>query len=97
VKLDASDIGELRPLITETVLAVLDQIQRGEASLPSDRIGFLEPEAAALLGVRPHVLRDGRQRGLIQARRLGKSYVYSRQSLVEFVNSTENGTKKKRQ
>jgi hypothetical protein len=88
MKLDASDICDLRPLIAEAVRSTLDQFQASESKL-ADRLGFTEAEAAALLGVARHVLRDARLRGEIKARLLGKKYVYSKTTLVAFLNSTK--------
>ena len=55
-----------------------------EAGLPG-RIGYTEPEAATLVGVRPHVLRDCRLRGEISARRVGRRLIYSRDELERFL------------
>ena len=84
MKLEVSDIVDLRPLIAEAVRATLDQIQADESKL-SDRLGFTEPEAAGLLGVARHVLRDARLRGEIRARLVGRRYIYSRKTLVKFL------------
>lgn len=54
-----------------------------------ERLGYTEPEAASLLSVPPHVLRDCRLRGEISARKVGRCYIYSRRELVEFLNKRE--------
>ncbi len=87
VKLDADDLKDLQPLIAAAVRATVDQIQADDHRLDGGRLGYLEREAAALLGIQPHVLGDSRRRGEITARRVGKSYVYSRESLVKFLES----------
>ena len=78
------DEAALRPVIEATVRKTLEQIEDDRAKL-NGRLAYSEPEAAALLGVRPHVLRDVRLRGEIQARKVGKGYRYSRQALIEFM------------
>lgn len=84
MKLDASDLPELRPLIAAIVAETIDQRQAVEAQL-GNRLGFTEGEAAAALGVKAHVLRDCRLRGEISARRVGARYVYTRSSLLQFL------------
>ena len=45
------------------------------------RLAFTEPEAAALLGVKPHVLRDCRRRGELQGAKVGsRNPLYPRRS-----------------
>jgi hypothetical protein len=85
VKLDASDIAELQPVVDAVVRATLDLIRDSEAKL-TDRLGYLEPEAAAICGVERHVLRDCRLRGEIAARKIGKRIVYSRDALIRFLS-----------
>jgi hypothetical protein len=84
MKLDASDIADLRPLIAEAVRVTLQQIESAEAKT-SGRLGFTEPEGAAMIGVQRHVLRDCRLRGEIHARKVGSRYVYSREALLAFL------------
>jgi hypothetical protein len=84
MKLEAADIPELRPVIAEIVRAVLDEIDADQAKL-NGRLGYGESEAATLLGVERHVLRDCRLRGQIHARRIGKRVVYSRAALENFL------------
>ena len=70
--------------------AVADELERRQldgSSLPSGRIGFPEAEAAESIGVPRHVLRDCRLRGEIAARKVGRSYVYSRDALIDFLNA----------
>ena len=78
------DESDLRPLVHLVVGEVLDQV-RGEEAKLNGRLGYSEAEAAALLGVRPHVLRDCRLRGEIKARMVGKRYIYARESLIRFL------------
>jgi hypothetical protein len=84
VKLDPSDIADLRPLIRAAVVATMDEIRESESKLV-DRLGYPEAEAAALLGVERHTLRDCRLRGEIHGKKIGKRIVYSRDALVKFL------------
>ncbi len=84
------DEAELRPLIEATVKASLEQVEDDRAKLGA-RLAFSEAEAAALLGVKTHVLRDCRLRGEIQTKKVGKSFRYSREQLVQFMGSTASG------
>ncbi|HEX3999722.1 MAG TPA: helix-turn-helix domain-containing protein [Pirellulales bacterium] len=85
MKLDASDIGDLQPVITEAVRVAIAEIRDHEGRLPLERLGFCEVEASRLLGIKPHILGDARRRGEITARKIGKKYVYSRAALVRFL------------
>jgi hypothetical protein len=84
VKIDASDIADLRPIISAAVVAVMEELRQSELA-QSSRLAYPEPEAAALLGVRPHCLRDARLRGEISASRVGKKTVYQRGELLRFL------------
>ena len=81
ISLDAAD---LQPVIEATIEKVLDRFEEDRAKL-NGRIGFTEPEAAALLGIRPHVLADARRRGEIRATLIGKRFIYSRDTLLAFL------------
>lgn len=81
MKIDASDIADLRPIITAVVAEVLADLQSDEAKL-NGKIAFREAEAAALIGVQRHVLRDARLRGEISASRIGKRVIYEREQLL---------------
>jgi len=87
VKLDPADLPALKPLITVVVRATLEELQAADAKLDG-RLAYPEPEAAALLGVAPHVLRDARRRGELSARLCGKRYLYDRRELLRFLEST---------
>ena len=78
------DATDLRPLIQTVVAEVLAQSVTDKAKL-NGRLGYTEPEAAALLGVARHTLRDCRLRGEISARMVGRRYIYSRDSLLKFL------------
>lgn len=89
MKLDASDIQELAPVIREVVRAVLSELQvdRGTGSDQSERIGLTERDAAKALGLPYHVLRDARLQGRlsVQPQRIGRKLVYSRESLRQLL------------
>lgn len=87
MKLDPEDLKDLQPLISAAVRATVDEIRAEENRLDGGRLGYLEHEAAGLLGIPKHVLGDSRRRGEISARRIGKSYVYSRASLIQFLGT----------
>jgi hypothetical protein len=87
VKLDAGDVTDLQPVIAAVVRATLAEIEADEGKLDGQRLGYPEAEAAGLLGLRPHVLRDCRLRGEINGRLVGKKIVYSRTELLRFIGS----------
>jgi hypothetical protein len=55
---------------------------------PAGRLTVNEPEAAALLGMRKHQLRDRRLKGEISccSPRLSRPVLYTRENLLEFIN-----------
>ncbi len=75
---------DLQPLIEQVVHATVAQLLADQA-LSSDRIAFTEPEAASLLGVARHTLRDARLRGELAGSRVGKKIVYERTELLRFL------------
>lgn len=81
------DPADLRPLVQTVVNEVLASIGNNEARLPASRLAFPEAEAAALLGLKPHVLRDARLRGEINGSLLGKRICYTRNDLMDWLRS----------
>ena len=74
----------LRPLIADVVREVIAQLEADRASAP-DKV-YSEPEAAAWLGVGPHVLRDERLRGRITASSIvGRRIRYQHSDLVRYL------------
>lgn len=71
------DRETLRPLVANIVAEVIQQT--GDRN----RIAYSEKEAAQLLGMAPHQLRDRRLEGKVKATRLGREYRYTRQDLLE--------------
>jgi hypothetical protein len=78
------DQAELMPIIKAAVTETIEQVAAERAKL-ADRLALTEPEAAALLGVKPHVLRDCRRRGELRGAKVGGRIVYTRAELVEFL------------
>lgn len=87
MKLDL-EAEDLRPLVEQVVAAVLDRLRAAEAQTGS-RLGYREAEAAELLGLRPHQLRDARRRGEIRAAKVGKVNVYPRGELLRLLSQKE--------
>ena len=80
------DDAVLRPLIERVVGAVLDRLESQREAI-GERIAYSEAEAAALLGVQRHVLRDARLRGELSGSRVGKGIRYEREELLRFLRS----------
>ncbi len=78
------DEDALRPLVHLAVAEVIERMEADRAKL-SGRLAFTEAEAAALLGVKPYVLRDCRRRGELHGAKVGSKIVYTRTDLVEFL------------
>jgi hypothetical protein len=77
------DPTDLAPLIRVALVEVLAERDRlGD----TERLGYPEPEAARLLGLAAHQLRDARRRGEITGRRIGRSVVYSRSALLAWLD-----------
>jgi hypothetical protein len=76
---------DMRPLVERVVAETIERIESHREQLDG-RLAFPEAEAASLLGVERHVLRDARLRGELQGARVGKRIVYSRQQLLSFLN-----------
>lgn len=79
------DLAELQPLIERVVEETIARMQHIEATLPQ-KMAFSEPEAARLLSMQPHQLRDERRRGRIKASAVVCRRIrYSREDLVEYL------------
>ena len=76
--------------ITQIANAIVTEMslgQLGQGDDSSERLGYTEAEAAELIGVAKHVLRDARYRSEISAKLVGKKYIYTRESLIEYLRS----------
>jgi hypothetical protein len=79
------DPAALAPLVKQIVEATLAAAAEAGGQLP-DRIAFGESEAARMLGLRAHQLRDERLRGRSAASvGPGRRILYSRQDLVNYL------------
>jgi hypothetical protein len=78
------DADDLRPLVRLVVAEALDRLERDRAKFDG-RLAFSEAEAAALLGVKPYVLRDCRRRGELERSKIGSKIMYTRADLLEFL------------
>jgi Helix-turn-helix domain len=81
------DPAGLAPLIRNIVTEVLAQIEADRQMLPENgKLCYSEAEAAALLGVEPHVLRDERRRGRIGASQIvGRRIKYTKADLLAYL------------
>ena len=74
------DDQALRPLIETVVDQVLERVGKSD-----QRIGYSEHEAAKLLGMNSHQLRDRRLEGAIRGKKIGKTFYYSPEVLRKFI------------
>jgi hypothetical protein len=80
------DTDAMRPLIREIVQAVLAETASENNTIGDARLCYSEAEAAALLGVGCHVLRDERRRGRIVASSIvGRRVRYQRSDLLQYL------------
>ncbi len=76
--------ADLKPLVEQIVTETVERLADERAKM-GGRLGFTEAEAAELIGVARHTLRDCRLRGEIEGRLVGKKIVYSRDELLRFL------------
>lgn len=79
------DSDTLRPLVAAVVAETLANVGAAEAVLPAGRLAFPEREAASLLGLQSHQLRDARLRGEITATKVGALIGYERTELLDYL------------
>lgn len=78
---------ELLPVIQAAVTETLARLRDDEAKL-GDRLAYKEPEAARLLGMESHQLRDERLRGRIGASSIvGRGIRYTRADLLAYLSA----------
>lgn len=84
IKVDADD---LQPLIAAIVAETMKQMSQEQAKANGKgRFAYTEAEAAELLGLEQHVLRDERRRGRIQAScGPGRRILYTPQDLADYL------------
>jgi hypothetical protein len=79
------DGDALKPLIAEVVRETLAALEADRARL-GDRLAYSEAEAAALLGLHAHQLRDLRLSGKLAASKIvGARVAYTRQDLADYL------------
>ncbi len=79
--------------LAAAIEVALDRLRRDREAADSKlngRMGFPEAEAASLLGVPRHVLRDARLRNEISAVRVGKKIVYAKEELLAYLTRTRS-------
>ena len=82
---------ELRPLVQQIVAETLAAVARPRATLGDDRLAYSEPEAADLIGVKAHVLRDARRRNEIKSTRIAAGRVrYTLSHLMDYLGRNES-------
>jgi hypothetical protein len=86
------DARELRPVVKMVVEEVLRQAKSDQAKLDGNKLAFSEEEAARLLDIEPHVLRDERRRGKIKASQIvGRRIRYMQSDLLDYMLSRRYG------
>lgn len=81
------DPAALKPLIEQVVSQAIARLEETRVTLPdAGRLAYSEAEAAALLGLHRHQLRDERRRGRISAAiGPGRRILYSRADLMDYL------------
>lgn len=87
VRIESSDLEAFKPLVAEVVRTVLAELKRANGS---SRLAYTEPEAANLLGLPRHSLRDLRLAGKVRASRLGKRIIYERCELERLLKGEQS-------
>jgi len=77
---------DLAPVVRAVVQEVLVAKEADDAK-HGLRLGYSEVEAAELIGVERHVLRDCRLRGEVAAKLVGKKYIYARAEIERFLKA----------
>jgi hypothetical protein len=82
------DPATLEPLIRRVVEETFARLESERARLDNGKLAYPEAEAAALLSLAPHQLRDERRRGRIKASiGPGRKVLYTRQQLIDYLVS----------
>jgi hypothetical protein len=83
------NLDVLVPIIERAVDAAVSRLERRLAEHGHNQV-LTEEEAAAILGLAPHVLRDERRRGRISASRIvGRRIRYVREDLFGYLDATK--------
>lgn len=78
------DQEQLANMIEKIIFDSFQKMEHTNISL-GNRLSFTEPEAAALLGVERYALRDARLRGEVEASKVGRRILYSRDQLLRLL------------
>lgn len=81
------DAETLRPIVAEIVRQVITELGADDG-----RIAYSEKEAARMLGLAPHQLRDRRLEGKVKATKIGREYRYTRSALIEMLETKQEKT-----
>ena len=87
MRLEPADLDALQPIIAQTVRAVLAEIDEAHAKIGNGRLAYSESEAAGLLGLARHQLRDCRLRGEIRHTRIAGRVFYTTTQITEFLTN----------
>jgi excisionase family DNA binding protein len=91
------DESELRPLVKSVVAEVLMELEQLKKT-HDGRLAYTEAEAANMLGLKQHQLRDIRRNGKIgHTRIVGKRIRYTLQDLMAYLNCGREGASAARQ
>ncbi len=74
---------------TDEGVVVSLRLPREELTKHVERLAYSEREAADLLGISYWTLRELRIKGKVKARRMGRSFIYSRKALEQFVDGED--------
>src|SRR5688572_22617128 len=83
--LDNDILQKLEKSFESIVSKAIAGLRDCDPSHAHNRLAFNEPEAATLLGVRQHVVRDARLRGEIESTRVGSRIAYTRHDLLAYL------------
>jgi hypothetical protein len=79
------DPEQLEPLIRKVVDEAITRLEADRAAVGA-RLCYSEPEAAELLGLAPHQLRDARLAGKIHCSQItGRRIRYTRDDLIQYL------------
>lgn len=93
----AIDPTTLQALVAEIVRVTLAELDAARRAVPDDRLAFSEAEAARLLGLNTHQLRDERLRGRIAASSIvGRRVRYLADDLRSYLMQNRTTTKEVR-
>jgi hypothetical protein len=80
-------LQKLEKSFESIVLKAIAGLREFAPSHAHNRLAFSEPEAATLLGVRQHVVRDARLRGEIESTHVGGRIAYTRHDLLKYLEN----------